>query len=66
MLDVAATPSVPGAKDLSHVDAVLVGAVHPASDQLELRVIQHALDRGLADASGRPLDDTKLGRATHR
>ena len=55
-----------GAEDLADVAPVLVRAVHPASDQLELRVIQHALDGGLADTSGRPLDDTKLGRATHR
>ena len=48
-----------GSDDLADVEAVLVCAVHPASDQLELRVIQYALDGGLADASGRPLDDTQ-------
>src|SRR5882757_5120568 len=54
-----------GAENLADVAAVLVRAVHPAADQLELWVIQHALDGGLADPTGRPLDDAKLGRITH-
>ena len=44
--------------DLAHVDAVLVGAVHPTPDEFELRMIHHARDGGLADTPGSPLDDT--------
>ncbi len=65
MLEVAVTPSVSGAEDVADVAPVLVRAVHPAPDQLQLRMIEHAFDGGLADASGRPLNDTKLGRTTH-
>ncbi len=55
-----------GSDDVTDVETILVGAVYPASGQLELRVIHHARDCGFADASGRPLDDTKFARATHR
>jgi hypothetical protein len=54
-----------GAEDLADVASVLVRTVHPTPDQLELRVIRHAFDGGLANPSGRPLNDTKLGRTTH-
>src|SRR6202043_4153154 len=53
------------AQDLPDVASVLVCAVHPAAGQLELRMIQHALDGGLADTSGGPLNDTQLGGVTH-
>src|ERR1700739_3928213 len=46
--------------DLTYVYAILGLAVYPASGQLELRGTQHALDGGLADTTGCPLDDTKL------
>lgn len=36
------------------VAAVLVGAVHPTSDQFEFGMAKNALDRGAADAAGRP------------
>ena len=48
-----------GADDLPDVATVLVRGVHPAADQLELRMVQHAFDGGLADASGRPLNDAQ-------
>ena len=40
--------------------ARLLGAVHPAADELELGVREDALDRGASDAAGRPLDDAVL------
>ena len=43
------------------VDAVLVGRVHPAPDQLEVGVIEHALDGGPAHPARRPLDHSKRG-----
>ena len=44
-------------EDLADVLAVLVRRVHPAADQLELRVQEDGLDRRAADATGGPLDD---------
>ena len=43
---------------LADVASVLVGAVHPAADELELGMAQHPLDRGLAHTAGCPLDDS--------
>lgn len=54
-----------GADDPPDVDTVLVRAVHPAPDEFQLWVIEDALDRRLTHTAGRPLDDTKFGRATH-
>ena len=42
--------------ELPDVSTDLVGAVHPCTDQLELGVRDHPLDRFLADEAGRPLD----------
>ena len=48
-----------GADDLADVLARLVLRMHPAADELEVRVLQHTLDRGDPDASGGPLHDPK-------
>ena len=45
---------------LARIATVLGATVDPASDQLELGVIDDALDRGAADAAGGPLDDAIL------
>ena len=44
------------ARDLAGVATDLLFAVHPTPDELELGVRNDALDRFLADESGRPLD----------
>src|SRR4051794_12663519 len=49
------------ADDRTDVLAVLVGGVHPAADQLELRVLQDRLDRRPAYAAGGPLHDPDRG-----
>ena len=46
------------ADDLADVLAVLVRAVHPGADELELGVREHVLDGGLADPAGGPLGDS--------
>ena len=51
--------------DPADVDTVLLGAVHPAAGQLQLRMVQDARDGRLADSPRGPLDDAKLGRTTH-
>src|SRR5579875_3480568 len=43
-------------EDLTDVAAMLVGAVDPAAGQFEVGMIEHGLDRRLADTTGRPLD----------
>ena len=43
--------------DPADIDTALLRAVHPAADELELGVREHAFDRGLTDAAGGPLND---------
>src|SRR6185295_7717321 len=43
------------AGELAGIAAVLGATVDPASDELELRMVDDALDRGAADAAGGPL-----------
>ena len=50
------------ARDLAGVATDLGVAVHPTPDELELGVRNDALDRLLADESGRPLDHS-IGHA---
>ena len=57
MLLVAVTPSGPAPMSSPTSLPALVRRVHPAADELEVRVLQHALDRGDTDAAGRPLHD---------
>ena len=40
----------------AHVTTVLVGAVHPAADEIEFGVAQNGLDRCFSDTAGGPLD----------
>ena len=46
----------PTSEDLADVATVFGLGVHPAPHQLQVRVLQHPLDRGSADAARRPLD----------
>ena len=39
-----------------HVCACLAAGMHPASDELQVGVLEDTFDRGLADTTGRPLD----------
>ncbi len=58
-LDVAGggDPDRSPSDERADVDAVLVGRVHPAARDLEIRVVQDPLDGGPADVAGRPLHD---------
>src|SRR5205823_9251775 len=65
--DLVDTPDRPHADrsdlaELADVAPHLVGAVHPAPDELELGMGEHTFDRLFADESGGPLNDA-IGHA---
>ena len=66
MLLVAVTPSGSVPMMLADVLARLGLRVHPAPDELEVGVLQNALDGGDADAARRPLHDPQTHRFSSR